>query len=268
MTVRINSRLYHDLWNREIDGKINAKLLAVYCTLKYYKKSGLKYFSYTAGNGRYVSGYSLLRARTHLSLASLEKYVPHLIAMGLCHFDKKGNFVMAGGEKTKELYNCYKMVPIKIGSRLVETQYNCFSVKLHSEQRQQLLMINKKQNRRDQIKAKNTTTSLKAYKKAVKLEERYGSDFKIIDKTVLSNQSYAVLKDGEENKKSKGQYWKSKLVERGIVVSTRRFQFYKKMSYNDYKLIRSTFEVAGLVYKDGKLAREIISGFISINIVN
>lgn len=261
--------LYRHLW--ETGGH---KLIAFYCTLKYFKKSGIKYTAYTAKNNKFVGGYSLLRAQTNISLSTLKKHTQTLIDMDLCFFDVNGDFVLLGGEKTKELYNCTKMVPVVIGKNLIHTQYNSFAVTLTSEERQQQSMITKKKYRSDLLKQanllhtdKNATMPYKLYKKACKIAKKYGENELLIDNTILSNQGYAQLKEKDCDKKSVGQYWKSILVKKGIVKSSRRFDLIGKMSFEDYKSIRLWDSNPRLTYVKGHLAEETIASFKSVNIV-
>lgn len=260
-TVRIPSRLFNSLSEQG-----GVKLLSVYCTLKAFKNGNIKYYSYTSKNNKFVSGYGLLRNKTNVSLPALKKYVPILIDMGLCSFHNNGDFVMLGGEKVKELYSSYKMIPIKIGENIIKTQYNCLSVKCHSEQRQQLTMISKKTHRRDLLKQLSNPTSLKGLKAAKRVESKFGKDIEIIDNVVMSNQGFAFLKDGSKDNKSKGSYWKSRLVKNGIIKSTRRYELGKKMSYGAYLQYKKLFFVKGMTYVNGRVAKELVSSFSAVDL--
>jgi hypothetical protein len=262
-TVRIPSMLYFSLSEQG-----GVKLISVYATLKAFKNGNIKYYAYTSKNNKFVSGYGLLRNKTNISLPTLKKYVPILIDMGLCSFHSNGDFVMLGGEKVKELYNSYKMIPIKIGENIIKTQYNCLSVKCHSEQRQQLTMISKKTHRRDLLKQLSNPTSLKGLKSAKRVEAKFGKKIEIIDNVVMSNQGFAFLKDGTENNKSKGSYWKSRLVKNGIIKSTRRYELGKKMSYGAYLEYKKLFFYKGMTYSNGRLAEELVSGFSAVDLIN
>lgn len=261
--VRIPSMLFYTL-----SQKGGEKLTSVYVTLKHFKNSEIKYYAYTAKNNKFVSGYSLLRKKTNISLPTLKKYVPILVDMGLCSFHENGDFIMLGGEKTKELYNSFKMVPIKIGANIIKTQYNCLSVKCHSEERQQLTMISNKKHRRDLLKQLSNPTSFKGLKAAKKIVKKYGEDFSIIDNVVMSNQGFAFLKDGSEDNKSKGSYWKSRLVKNGIIKSTRRYELGEKMSYEAYLQYKKLFFFNGMTYVKGRIATELVSGFSPIDLVS
>lgn len=260
-TIRIPSMLYHSL-----SEKGGVKLIAVYSTLKAFKNGDIKYYTYTAKNNKFVSGYGLLRNKTNISLPTLKKYVPILIDMGLCSFHNNGDFVMLGGQKVKELYSSYKMIPIKIGENIIKTQYNCLSVKCHSEQRQQLTMISKKTHRRDLLKQLSNPTSLKGLKASKRIESKFGKKIEIIDNVVMSNQGFASLKDGSENNKSKGSYWKSRLVKNGIIKSTRRYELGEKMSYGAYLQYKKLFFVKGMTYVKGTVAKELVSGFSAMDL--
>jgi pimeloyl-CoA synthetase len=258
--VRIPSKLFSHLSLEHGD-----KLVAVYSTLKFYKNGECKYYAYKAKNNKYVSGYALLRAKTNLSLSTLKKYVPILIDKGLCSFHSNGDFIMLGGNKVKELYNSFKMIPIKIGVKLMFTELNCLKVKLISSERQQQKEIIKKQNQSELLSQLYNPKSWALYKKAVKLNKRLQSKTKdnsyFIDKTVLSNQGYALLSCGEMNNKSKGAYIKAKLKKQGIITSTRRFSNGTKMSFEQYTVLRKNSCSNKLFYRNGMAVVELVSTF-------
>lgn len=263
--IRIPSKLYFDLWNTpNIDGD---KLIAVYSILKTSRNGDIKYYSYKSKNNKIVSGFSLLRAKTCLSLSVIEKYVPILIEKGLCFIDKNGDFVMLGNEKTKELYNSYKIVPVKIGKNFNETATFVVSVRIHAAKKQQDIMISKKKYRSEIIFQGNNPKSLKDLKKAKRFYKLYGNE-EFTDNTILSNQGFCELKSGERDNKSKGQYWKSKLIKNGLVKSKRRFNSIQPMPYSVYRLMKKHGDFKNnYKYINGQLCEEIISSFSPINII-
>lgn len=262
--ARPNSKLYFDLYQQGGD-----KLIAVYAILKTSREELDKYYSYTSKNNKTVSGYALLRSKTILTLHSIKKYVPILINMGLCNIEPNGDVHITGGEKLNKEYKCRKIVPIVIGKNIVETALNAVSVRAFSMQMQQERQINNKQNRSELLLQVSNPTNYKLYKKAKKLEKRLaGEKIIILDKVVLSNQGYAVLKNGIVDNKSMGQYWKKRFTSGGIVKSNRRFERIKQMSYEDYQKVKSTSKNKRLVYSKGFLCEELISSFIGIDLVN
>lgn len=262
--ARPNSKLYFDLYKEGGD-----KLIAVYAILKTSREELDKYYSYTSKNNKTVSGYALLRSKTILTLHSIKKYVPALISMGLCYIEPNGDVHITGGEKLNKEYKCRKIVPIVIGKNMVETALNAVSVRAFSMQMQQERQINNKQNRSELLLQVSNPTNYKLYKKAKKLEKRLaGEKIIILDKVVLSNQGYAVLKNGIGDNKSMGQYWKKKLTLKGVVKSNRRFDKIKQMGYEEYKKIKGTSKNRRIVYHKGFLCEELISSFIGIDLVN
>jgi hypothetical protein len=255
-TARISSKLYFDLFVRGGD-----KLIAVYAILKTSRKGDVKYYAYTAKNNKFVSCYSLLRAKTNLSLSTLKKYVPILIDMELCSFHTNGDFVMLGGEKVKELYDSYKMIPVEIGKNIIETTLNCYKIKVHSAEKQQLNQIRIKQNRSVLLSNKSNPKNNKEYKAICKLEKKYGSEITVNDKTVLSNKGFGKLKNGEMNKKSVGNYWKRKLVKNNFIKTTRQYELGEKMSYEAYLQFKNNYSFRGLTYIKGRIAVEKVSEF-------
>lgn len=262
-TVRIASMLYYDFSGRENSDK----LTAVYCTLKHFKNSEIKYYAYTAKNNKLVSGYSLLRKQTNLPITALKKYVPVLIDMGLCSFHSNGDFVMLGGEKVKELYSCKKLIPITIGKNIIETTGNCYFVKVISANKQQQNQIRIKQNRSVLLSNKSNPKNNKEYKAACRIEKKYGSEIKINDKTVLSNAGFGLLKTGKQDKKSSGSYWKRKLVKSNLIKTTRQYILGEKMPYTTYLQYKKLYGYNGLTYIKGRIAQETVSEFSVIDSV-
>lgn len=252
--ARINSRLYFDLFERGGD-----RLIAVFSILKMSRCSD-KYYSYTAKNNKFVGGYSLLRAKTNLSLHAIKTYVPTLVEMGLISILDNGDVYVLGGEKIKDLYSSRKLVPILIGKNMNSTSDNSLLVRLHSSQLQQQREIEKKQNQSVLLKQLSKPTNPKLYKKAVKLSKRLGGkEITIVDDVVLSNQGYAVLKRGVEDNKPMGCYWKRKLIKNGLIMSKRRFIKIKKMKYSEYLEYISYYPNSRAVFRNGFLCEEAIA---------
>lgn len=259
--VRIPSKLYHQL-----DLKGGQKLIAFYCILKHFNRTQ-KLYAYKAKNNKTVKGKSILRNRCNLAVSAIDKFLPMLVEMELCEFDRKGNFILLGNQKTKELYDCEKMVPILIGANLIKTQYNCLSVKLHSEERQQKREIEKKHNRSDLQRHEKNPKSKRLYNLAIRSIKKYGRDLKINYKTVLSNQAYAVLKDGTRDNKSKGSYWKKKLLNNNLVTAKRTFTKVRQMEYQEYVEFKKGSKYLNLNFINGFLVIEGIASFSALNMV-
>jgi hypothetical protein len=260
--ARPNSKLYFDLYQQGGD-----KLIAVYAILKTSRDGLDKYYSYISKNNKTVSGYALLRSKTILTLHSIKKYVPTLISMGLCYIKNNGDVHITGGERLNKQYNCRKIVPIVIGKNIIETALNAISVRAFSMQMQQERQISNKQNRSELLLQVSNPTNYKLYKKAQKLEKRLaGEKIIILDKVVLSNQGYAVLKNGTVDNKSMGQYWKKRLTSKGIVKANRRFYKIKQMSYEDYQRVKTISKNKRIVYSKGFLCEELISSFNGVDL--
>jgi hypothetical protein len=250
---RIPSKLYFELYQQGGD-----RLVSVYSILKKSKKNDVKYYAFTSKNGKKVSHYNLIRNYTGLTLHSIKKYTDILIGLGLCSFDDKGNFILAGNQKLKKIYN-NKLVPIKIGKNIVETSYNSLTVRLHSNQVKQQRQINKKHNQRVLLSKSEEQLTYSDIKQIKSLKSKETKGFEV-DKCVLTIKSYAKLKDGSENNKSKGQYWKQKLIKNKLIDTKRRFQTIRKMSFEDYK-IEKAFLPKSLKFYKGYLIKEIESEF-------
>jgi len=266
---RIPSRLYAQLFElgNSTPSISGDKLIALYSILKMSRQGEIKYYSYKAKNNKDVSGYALLRAKTGVSLSTLKKYVPLLIELNLCYFDKNGDFVLKGNEKLKKEYGA-KLVPILIGKNLIDTSYNVISVRIFSAEKAQKNKIKKKQTRSELIMQANNPKSLKDLKRI----KRYLKDGKgieeINEKIVLSLQGFSVLKDGTKDNKSKGCYWKSKLKQKGLVKTTRNFDKIEEISYVDYLNLKKYGYISNkYVYKKGNICLETVSSFNPINLI-
>ena len=184
--------------------------------------------------------------------------------MGLISIENNGSIYVLGGEKVKDLYSSRKLVPVLIGSNLNNTAYNVMSVRLHAEQKEQLKEISKKHYRSElekqasfgNMKAKNR---LKMFKK---------EETPIVDTVVLSNQGYAYLKNETSDNKSMGCYWKSNLVKKGIISSSRRYDKRQRMSYAEYLEYKSYYPYNRAVYRDGCLCIELIASLSPIDLIN
>lgn len=235
-TVRLNSKLYYDLFSvgNSTTGITGDKLIAVYSILKSSRSGKTKFQAFTTANNKRVSGYALLRSQTNLSLAVIYKYIPVLISIGLCRFDSNGDFILLGNQKTKELYNCYKLVPITIGNKVNDTALFAMAVRIDAAQKNQERQIRKKRDLRVQLFKGKDPKNLVSYKKAMRIEKKYGSEINITDKPVLSNKGFALIKDQTKDNSSKGHYWKKKLSGLGIITTENRFTIVKSASREEY----------------------------------
>lgn len=266
--VRIDSKLYFDLFSKGGD-----KLIAVYSILKSSRNSEVKYYAYKSKNNKFVSGYSLLRAKTNLTLHSIQKYTPILIDMGLCFIDKNGDFVLLGNTKTKELYNSKKLVPIIIGANVTETALYSFAVRSFSAEKKQKTEINKKLTRSEILLQGANPKNYKQYKRAKTTLKRFGEVTNLNEKTVLSLQGFGVLKHSKDNCigdiKSSGSYWRKKLKKANIIKTKREFKTVKKMSFSEYLTFKKYGDLTNRhTYKNGYLVKEVISSFCNRVVFN
>lgn len=267
---RIPSKLYYALFKEGGDN-----LLSVYCSIKAFKAGQIKFKSYKAKNNKFVGNYSLLRSKTNVSLSTLKKYVPILENMELLKFDKNGDVLLLGNKKLKSLYGD-KIVPVPVCLKLTDTRYACMSVRLHSAQKQQHLMMEKKANLRELLmQGESGVKNLKQLKKLKKLIKEHGKDaskLNYTDETVLSIQGYAFLKHHREHNKPLGNYYKKKLKEKGLVSTNRRFKEIsntQRMSYNEFLFFRrSGATPCNVVYRRNRMMEEVISSFTPINIID
>lgn len=259
---RMPSKLYFELYQKGGD-----KLIATYSVLKQSRNKEKQYFSFTSKNNKLVSGYSLLRNKTNLTLHSLKKYIPILIDAGLCSFNDNGDFLLLGNSKTKELYSSYKLVPIIIGKNLVHTAYNSMAVRLHSSEAKQLRQIEKKRNQSELLKRQQNPQTLKELKKIKAILRKGTIKGFFIEKCVLSIKGYAEIKDGTPSK-NKGSYWKKKLIQKQIVKAVRRFEEVKNITHKEYLELKSNSILPkSYLFRNGCLVKELVSEIIVIKSV-
>lgn len=264
----INSRLFYHLL--QLGGQ---SLVGTYAMLL---KGRDNYHCYTPiknSNGKLTKGKRLISKQSGVSLTALEKNLPILINLGLCHHMKGGGFHLAGQQKIKHKYNSYKNIPIRIGKNLRETKGNVNAIMIIANGYKQTKQIDKKitltKALRQEAKGlplshKQTKLILNAHKsKNVNLD-----NLNKVENIVLSNANISNLITGCErgenkNSISHGGYWRKVLEERGFIHSRRRYKsvWNEQMSYNEFLSRKKWFtEQFGFVtYKNGRIVKPIVS---------
>jgi len=125
--VRIPSRLYHSLLLQGGD-----RLVAVFCILKSSKGNLPKYYAHTSKNGKSVSGKTLLRKHTGLSIKQLDDYIKNLEVLDVIEFESNGNVRVIGNNASKRLYGG-KLVPIETSQSILKTAMHSLSVRIYSQ---------------------------------------------------------------------------------------------------------------------------------------
>lgn len=249
-TVRIPSRIYFQLLEKGGD-----KLISVFCTLKAQRK-GKKYYSYTANNNKFVSHYSLLRQKTSLSLSVINKYVPMLIDMGFVVLEDNGNVSVIGNNKLKKLdtRNNTKLVPIKVFNKYKKTELYSYYVRIHSNEKSQKNIINKKLQRSEIIKkCPSTYIEKQNYKRVV---ETFGKEIGLTENVMISNAYFSEIKNPNKPiSVSKGNYLKDKLCNEGILFKKRQFKRIEKMSYKQFK--NRNVQKKNITYFNGYMVKEL-----------
>lgn len=272
---RIPSKLYFDLWTKgnELPSLTGDKLLAVYSILKAGRNKEVKYYAYKSKNNKTISGYSLLRAKTNMSLHVIEKYVPTLIEIGLCFIDNNGDFVLLGNQYVKDLYNSYKLIPIRIGKNVADTALNVMSVRAFANEGEQQKQYRKKLTRSVIISQGIDPKNNKKLRDAKTTLKRFGEITYLNEKTVLSNGGFGLLKHGAKNNiknlKSSGSYWKRKLKSKGIIKTQRQFENIEKMPYECYLGLKNLGYLENRqTYRNGFLVNELPSAFSTVRLVS
>ena len=261
--TNINSRLYADLF--ELGGD---NLIAVYSKLKYAKHGAIKVYK---EDNRNI--YHTLKSKTNLSVTTLRKYIKILMKERLCKFDNKGNFCLTGTNKINKIYKKgrTKVVPVEIGT-YKETKLFSFRVRVIKMEQSQKNRIDRRyeQNKIIEKMAKGYNLSPQQFKfrRAWRdADKEYAKDQETFNaNTILSNQGFSKLKFGETKSKSSGNYWKNKLVTAGIIKVKRQFEFLKRCSQKEYLSLRYAGDNT-LVFKNGKLYRELISKFTTTDFI-
>lgn len=263
---RIPSKLYYTLFQKGIECNIDGdKLIAVYSILKKSTQNS-KIYSYKSKNNKVVSNYALLRKHTNISLVTLKKYIPKLIELKICFFNASGDFVLLGNEKTKIKFNSKKIIPITIGKNITHTAYNVYFVRIHSCEHKQKKAIEKKRNQSELLKRADNPRSLKELKKIKKIHRNEKDNGFFIEKCVLNISSYSFIKCLEE-KKSKGGYWKKKLVNKKLIQSKRRFELIKQMTYEEFKQLKANCNLTkSITFYNGFLAKELVSEMKTLSV--
>ena len=256
--TNINSRLYSDLFKLGGDN-----LIAVYSKLKYAKNGKIKIYK----ENRNI--YHTLKSKTNLSITTLRKYIKILMKEQLCDFDNKGNFCMAGTNKINKLYKKgrTKVVPIEIGT-YKETKLFSFRVRVKAMEQTQKNAIDVKTHRNKLIaKAqKNQFLTKLEFKQLKNITKRNLSVENLNDKVILSIQGYYKLKSGKQNNSSNGQFWKTKLVEAGIIKTRRVQELIRKATKEEFKSLNSYDK--SLFYYKGAIYKESISEFTTTDFTN
>ena len=270
--------------------------LACYIILKKNSKHA-RYTSYTAKNGKHVSGYNLLRKETGMSLSVLKDKVPALIRMGLCDFNEDGDLVMLGGRKlNKRYYTREKVEQVFSHTKKKTTKWKQRKVKLvavdassyknakeflqvlllHSSLRSQQKEGGLKKERIDRFNSYQEDTkggSIKEWKSLKKMREKnpelflgYRSDLCLSLKGTAKAISATTT-----NSESLGSYYRQKLKKKGLISTQRKYkmvegferrvfkQEHLQQAIIEYKHLYNAKSGVGLRIMNGKLCIEIAS---------
>ena len=253
----INSRLYSELFSLGGDS-----LVSVYAILRASKNKGIKIYKEENRNI-----YHTLKTKTGLSVTTLRKYVKILNGLNLSYFDSVGNFVLVGRNKINDRYKKKKYVIIQIGKNLTETKLYSFKVRLL---RMETIQKSRLDRREKQVKVKErqdkgyflTKWEKKLIKNlTVKDLEYLENKESFCAKTVLSNIGFSKLQfNSNEVSKSRGWYWKKRLIKSGIIEVKRRFKYLRKGTKKEYNILRRINPA--VKFRNGRLFEELTSEFI------
>jgi len=257
----INSKLYPVLLEKGGD-----RLIAFYAHLKAAKAGQNRLYPITAKNGRKIKHLNLVKKVTGFTKNTCVKYMKMLIQLEVCNYSKDGGVYMIGNNKAVEKYVNNAMVPINLGKKLSETAAKSFGVRVYYEERKQKERIQEKQHQINLMHRADKGSYLsvddyKIYKALIKSEKKLKGIEKFCDKVVLSREGFAKLKDGSEDNKSKGRYWKAVLKSAGVITYRRNNKFIMKCSEEAYSKIKYFEHNPRLNWYAGRMYEETISEF-------
>lgn len=232
----ISGKLYSTLFDRGGDS-----LVAFYCILrKSRKESGDSHFyAYTSRSGKVVKGSNLIRNKTGITLSVIKNNLPKLVDLDLVSLPTEGHVILEGTNKTnKKLYGSdyVKHIPIEVSTFKLTKLYSYF-IRIHSLERVQRRTYKRKQDRKEQLKhIESGFIPQGMYKRCISTYKKHLKDPSIVsgtlEKAVLSLQGFAKYKDDSSDNKSKGAYWKRKLVSNGLLTTKRRYEEIKSLRFN------------------------------------
>lgn len=251
------------------------ELATCYTMLLKGRDGNHRYEPYKNSNNKLTSGYRLLQKQSKVSYTALKKYVPRLIELNLCSFDQDGGFSMMGLLKVQQKMNNKKgkVIPVLINKNLRATVSSVKAVVILANLWRQQNKIVKNKTLFKAIKASETRKLSKAEYSVLKNAVKKGTcieNFKMVEKTVLSNMRIALLLRGELNNSSvaTGSYWRKKLANAGYIQSTRRFEsvYDGYVTYKQYRAYKLQLEeIYGFVtYFRGRIMRPL-SSYTEIN---
>jgi len=269
--------------------------LACYAILRMHSQYA-RYNSYTAKNGKTVSGYNLIRQKTGMSLNVLQNKVPSLIRAGLCSFNEKGDLILLGDRKLRKAYYTSKN-PKQVFShtRKERTKWKQRGVKyvavrassykeakeflqvllLHSSITSQTSEKAHKKERLDRLNSYSKGflggQTIKEWKKLKKLKRDRPEKFSGYrsDLCLSLKGTAKAVSATTSTSESLGSYYRQKLKKSGLISTQRRFvvvegfenklfeQEHLPLAIEQYKELYS--KEVGLCIVDGRLCREIAS---------
>jgi hypothetical protein len=274
--LRIDSKMYYEMY--KLGGSI---LVATYAELKAFRNLEERYVPIKhKSNNKVSTGYSLLVKCTGISRQTLEKYVPMLESLQFCHFDASNGALHLDGYNKTKLSNNNKLVPIKIGRNLKETELFVDSVILKANLDAQGKEIEKKVTLTEKIRLYNskdgflTTKDCKKIQK-LKLPRKKGkidaSGLNMVKTLILSNNRIATLLNKGDSKAS-GQYLKTKFKSAGIITTKRRFKdvLGRMITFEEYKvqklvMLRAGIDSSRFTFRNRRMVEELASEILFTN---
>lgn len=254
----------------EIGGQ---SLVGVYAMLLKGREGFHCYAPVKNSNNKVTKGKRLISNQSGVSLTALDKYLQQIVDLGLGSHMKNGGFILTGRQKIIEKNNGKrKYVPIRVGKNLRETKGNVNAQLIISNITRQAKQIDRKVTLNKAVCQERKGNHLSAAQKSILKNARKRdvnfTDLKKVENTVLSNKRIADLitgdiSDDNNNRVSKGSYWRKVLQERGFIVSRRRYRtiWEKKISYSEFLSMREWFykEHGFVSYKNGRIVKPIVS---------
>ncbi len=223
-SIRLTNNEYHYLYIQGGDG-----LVAFFATLRYTKKSTV--IKKVGKKGP----FAVIGNVTGLCRTTVNKYLTQLLALDMAEVHPNGNIALRSrkwADKNLPRMKNRKLIPIEVCKKFTDTKTSIKFVRVHSNIKKQKSQIGKKAERIELIKQLHTGRinnlhDLKRAKSLVKKGYSYESlkaDYRL--NSTLSNLGFDKLNKNTENdiecNKSSGNYLKSKLLKRGLLIQNRQ----------------------------------------------
>lgn len=256
----INSKLYPALLNKGGD-----RLVAFFAHLKVAKNQKDRIRPIDS-----KKHYNLIRKVTGFSKPTCKKYFDKLIEIGVANFSKDGSVYLIGNNKAQKEYENKAWVAIQIKESLAKTALGSYAVRVRAEEKKQITRIDNKQSQIKLLARVNQGLHVShqqhdLYKRIVGNEKVQEGLSNFCNKTVLSREGFAKLKDESLHNKDKGRYWRNKLIKEDMLKIRRNNKFIKRCTLTEFAIIKEAENNPRLNWYKGAMYEETVCEFTTSN---